>query len=124
MGSQSWQASVELGTAIAECATANTVIVASSDLSHFYEADVAERMDSRFLDALSTSEPRAVYDGVASGSCAACGAGPVVAALVAAAGVGRSGYELIGRAHSGDVTGDRTSVVGYAAAVLGAKAQT
>lgn len=119
MGSQNWTACVELGEAIRQCAPPDAAIVASSDLSHFYSAERAQTLDTAFIEALSTLDARTVHDAVASGACEACGAGPVAAALIACSPDRSGPFELLARSHSGDVTGDRSSVVGYAAAILG-----
>jgi AmmeMemoRadiSam system protein B len=119
MGNQAWDACLELGRALAETVDPERVlIVASSDLSHFYPYDEAVRLDSAFCDLLVDLDAARLYEGVRSGRCEACGAGPVVAAVVAAASWPNRRCRLLARTNSGDVTGDRTSVVGYTSAVV------
>jgi len=118
MGDQRWEHCVELGEALAAECGPEDLILASSDLSHFHDGDRAEDLDTVFLGALATMEPATVYGAVSEGRCEACGAGPVIASLIATSAVEGRRYQLLSRCNSGDVTGDRTSVVGYAAAVV------
>jgi AmmeMemoRadiSam system protein B len=117
MGNQDWEHCAQLGEALATECGPDDVILASSDLSHFYDSSRAEALDSVFLDALATLSPEGVFNAVSEGRCEACGAGPVIAALIATC-AGTPRYHLLSRCHSGDVTGDHTSVVGYASAVV------
>ncbi|MDH3198265.1 MAG: AmmeMemoRadiSam system protein B, partial [Candidatus Krumholzibacteria bacterium] len=82
MGEQRWENCLELGEALAEHCGQGTVILASTDLSHFYDHDRATVLDSAFCDALSGLDARALHNAVREGRCEACGAGPVVASLV------------------------------------------
>jgi len=118
MGSQNWEQCVQLGEALAAECGPEDVILASSDLSHFYDGASAEALDTVFLDTLATLSPDEVYRAVSEGRCEACGAGPVIASLIATSGADQRRYHLLSRCHSGDITGDRTSVVGYASAVV------
>jgi len=119
MGSQAWAECAALGSAIAACSdAASTIVIASSDLSHFYDYHRANELDAAFCAALVTMDARALHASVARGECEACGAGPVVAALLATEGERDRRCRLLTRINSGDVTGDRSSVVGYASAVV------
>jgi AmmeMemoRadiSam system protein B len=118
MGEQRWENCAELGAALAQIIDEDVVIVASSDLSHFHDDRRADSLDSAFGAALSTMSARDVYDAVRTGKCEACGAGPVVAALAAAQSIADREFHLLSRTHSGEVTGDRSSVVGYLSAVV------
>ena len=119
MGSQSWEACKALGRALAGGVDwERDLIIASSDLSHFYDDATARRLDGVFCDTLMTLDARALHDRVARGECEACGMGPVVAALIATSSLRSRACELVATANSGDVSGDRSSVVGYAAAVV------
>ena len=66
---------------------------------------------------LETQDPNALHDGIASGECEACGAGPMIAALLANQGR-NSTCRVLTTLNSGDVTGDHHSVVGYACAAI------
>ncbi len=119
MGTQDWDASHALGRAIAECADAHrTLVVASSDLSHFHSYADAVARDTAFCETLTHLNPSELHEAVRSGRCEACGAGPVVASLIATEVWCERQCRILERINSGDVTGDHESVVGYAAAVV------
>ena len=119
MGSQSWEACDELGAAIARIALpARTVVIASSDLSHFHTDAEARRLDALFCETLARLDAAALSRAVDEGRCEACGAGPVLAALRASRRWAAPSCRVLASGNSGDVTGDRSSVVGYAAAVI------
>jgi len=92
--------------------------VMSSDLSHFYPDHIAQEMDGVFINRLQKMDPWQLYESIKEKTCEACGAGPVVAGLIAAQQFKSPGCRLLSRANSGDVTGDRDRVVGYACAVI------
>ena len=119
MGDQDWTKCNSLADALTPLvADPRVLVVASSDLSHFYDAKSAERLDHAFCTAFEALDARALYDAIASGTCEACGAGPVVAALLATEQFRRRRARILSYTHSGQVTGDTTSVVGYAAGVV------
>jgi AmmeMemoRadiSam system protein B len=122
MGSQDWDSCAALGEAIASaCDPSSTLVVASSDLSHFYPYEEANRLDSIFCSTLEGLDAAALHGAVARSECEACGAGPVVASLIATELSRERRCRVLQRLNSGDVTGDRSSVVGYASAVVVAK---
>jgi MEMO1 family protein len=118
MGSQAWEACDELGNAIARAAPAPTVVVASSDLSHFHGDADARRLDAVFCESLAHLDAAALFRAVDEERCEACGAGPVIATMQASRRWMAPSCRVLASANSGDVTGDRSSVVGYAAAVI------
>lgn len=94
------------------------LLVASSDLSHFYPQEVAQRLDGAFLDQVEAFDPESVLRIEAEGKGFACGRGAVAIALWAAQALGADRARVLKYATSGEVTGDFTQVVGYAAAVI------
>jgi len=106
-----------LGTALADVVSKtgdSVLIVASSDMNH-YEADTVTRVkDHRALDRILALDPRGLYDVVTHQDISMCGFGPAVAMLTAARQLGAKSAELVKYATSGDVSGDRDRVVGYA----------
>jgi AmmeMemoRadiSam system protein B len=119
MGDQNWEACAALGEALGHLlAEENVLIVASSDLSHFHSYDEARKLDGVFCSLLEQMDPRGLYDSVQKDACEACGTGTVVASLIAAQLSSDSACRVLHKANSGDITGDRSSVVGYAAAVV------
>ncbi|HEX6790987.1 MAG TPA: AmmeMemoRadiSam system protein B [Candidatus Krumholzibacteria bacterium] len=119
MGRPSWDACEELGRAIAAQADwSRDIVIASSDLSHFYDDATARALDGVFCDTLATLDARALHERLARRECEACGAGPVVAGLIATEALRDRACELVSTGNSGDVSDDRSSVVGYASAVV------
>jgi AmmeMemoRadiSam system protein B len=96
----------------------DTVILASTDLSHFHTDQQARALDGEFIKHVREFAPKALAKAVASGSCEACGAGPTIAAMLAARELGANRSVILNYANSGDVTGDRRQVVGYLSAAL------
>jgi MEMO1 family protein len=96
----------------------DTVILASTDLSHFHNDQQARTLDAEFIRHVRELSPEALSKAVSSSSCEACGAGPTVAAMLAAREIGANRSVILHYANSGDVTGDRRQVVGYLSAAL------
>jgi AmmeMemoRadiSam system protein B len=104
---------VSIGRALKSIAS-DTMIIASSDMNH-YESDAATRVkDRRAIDQVLALDPRGLYDVVREHNISMCGYGPTVAMLTAAKLLGAKDSELVKYATSGDVSGDRDWVVGYA----------
>lgn len=119
MGDQAWEQCTALGDALAVLLEdPGVVVIASTDLSHFYSAQRADVLDGRFCDELLTLDARGLYEAVRDGNCEACGAGPVIAALIAASAASGGACTVLKRAHSGEVTGDNQNVVGYMSAAF------
>lgn len=96
----------------------NAILVASSDLSHFYPAVKAEGFDRTVLDRIEAFDPEGVISAEEEGVGFACGRGAIAAALWAGKSIGADRAKILSYAHSGAVTGDMQSVVGYGAAVM------
>ncbi len=94
------------------------VLVASTDLSHFYPQAIANAYDAEMLHQIEAFSPQGVFDAEFSGKGFACGHGAVAAVLWAARELGADTVKVLHHATSGDVTGDHSSVVGYGAAVI------
>jgi len=107
-----------VGEALAEIAAGQQVLlVASTDLSHYYPETVARPLDEYMLAQIAVN-PEGVLRAEEEGSGFACGAGPVAAMLWAAKALGANRGVILRRASSGDVTGDYRSVVGYGAVAV------
>jgi MEMO1 family protein len=90
------------------------LIVASSDMNH-YEADTVTRIkDHQAIERILTLDPQGLYSVVTQQAISMCGLGPAVVMLTAAKKLGAKSAELIKYATSGDISGDRDRVVGYA----------
>jgi AmmeMemoRadiSam system protein B/AmmeMemoRadiSam system protein A len=119
MGEQSYEASRALGVALAELIRGtDTLIVASSDLSHYHPYEQAVALDGKTLNAIGEWDYLTLSDNFQSRTWEACGGGPIVAAMIAAERLGATRAKVIKYANSGDVTGDRGRVVGYGAVAL------
>lgn len=94
------------------------VLVASTDLSHFHGYEAAQKLDRLVCERLQRFDAEGLGKDLAAGKSEACGGGPTLAVMLAAKELGASGAKLLKYANSGDVTGERSKVVGYAAAVF------
>jgi AmmeMemoRadiSam system protein B len=108
-----------LGEALADLLRErNALLVASTDLSHFYDGETAAGLDSVVTERIAALDPEGLLDVLEKGQGKACGGGPTVAVMLAARALGADRARLLKYATSGDVTGDYFRVVGYAAAAL------
>jgi MEMO1 family protein len=94
------------------------VLVASTDLSHFYNQTAALKFDRAMLDVIESFDPQAAFDLERAEKGFACGLGAFTAVMWAARELGAERVKVLRHATSGDVTGDYASVVGYGAAVI------
>jgi len=101
-----------------ELAGQNTLLVASTDLSHFYSQEVANQLDGEMLRQVEAFDPAGVIQTEIEGKGFACGRGALAAVLWAAKELGADRAQVLRHATSGDVTGDYERVVGYGAAVF------
>jgi MEMO1 family protein len=111
----------ELGRALGDVIAAQpdpVLIVASSDMNHYESDSVTRAKDHRALEKILTLDARGLYDVVTQQGISMCGFGPAVVMLTAARQLGSKSSELIKYATSGDVSGDRDMVVGYAGVVV------
>ena len=95
------------------------LLVASTDLSHYQNAATAAQMDRVVIECVDRIDADALQQALNSRPDHACGGGPTVAVLRAAAMLGATDSRILQYADSGDVSGDKSSVVGYLAAALG-----
>ena len=109
----------KLGRALAQMLkNKNALIVASTDLSHFYDQRTAKMLDTEMLKRFESFNPQSIFDAEYTGKGFACGHAAVASMLWAARGLGADKVQILKYATSGDVTGDTSSVVGYGAAVV------
>ncbi|GAB1350726.1 MEMO1 family protein [Ignavibacteriales bacterium] len=116
MGDQSHANIVELSNALLEVMDDDTLVVASSDLSHFYPKSVAHKLDSVIAERIVEYDPVALENDLEMQLTHACGGGLVVALMKATKRAGVKHSLLLHRSDSGDVSGDNSSVVGYLSA--------
>lgn len=96
----------------------NFLMVASTDLSHFYNQQTALTYDRAMLSAIESFHPEEAFDLERAGKGFACGLGAFTAVLWAARELGADKVQILRHATSGNVTGDYSSVVGYGAAAI------
>lgn len=94
------------------------LVIASSDMNHYESDSVTRVKDHRAIEQLLALDPRGLYDVVREGDISMCGYGPAVVMLTAARKLGATKAELIRYATSGDVSGDKEMVVGYAGVAM------
>jgi len=108
-----------LGAALAQAlAGRRALVVASSDLSHYFPQARAEQLDAEMLRQVAALDPAGVLDTQAAERGQACGPGAMAAMLWAARAQGADRAQVMRHATSGDVSGDFKQVVGYGAAVV------
>jgi hypothetical protein len=116
MGFQDIETSTEVGRAVGEAAKKiDAVLVASTDLTHQEPQASANRKDRMVIDSILKLDESTLQRNVIAHRISTCGYGPVSAVLVASKALGAGKAELLSYHTSGDVTGDHTAVVGYAA---------
>ena len=126
MGFQTRDTILGLADALAAaCRGRQALLVGSTDLSHYFDAQTAERLDGRVQARVSAFDPEGLLDLFEEypeherGRYVACGGGPAIAVMMAARQLGATDGRVLKYAHSGEVSGDYTGVVGYLAAAFG-----
>jgi AmmeMemoRadiSam system protein B len=110
-----------VGEGIAEAvkeAGYKVTLIASSDMSHFIPDDLARKKDHMAMEKVLALDPDGLYDVVRSENISMCGVLPTVAVLSAALSLGASEARLVKYTTSGEVSGDFSSVVGYAGILI------
>jgi AmmeMemoRadiSam system protein B len=107
----------EIAGAIKELG-AETVIIASSDMTHYESQEAARRKDTQAIDAILELDEDKLMRRVGELNITMCGYVPTVALISAAKELGAKRAELVRYQTSGDVTGDYSAVVGYAGIII------
>ena len=116
---QDLDSSMEVGRAVAEAVRGtDTVVVASTDLTHQEPQDSANRKDRMVIDSILSMDEAALQKRVRANRISMCGYGPVSAVIIASKMLDAARAELLAYHTSGDVTGEYSAVVGYAAAKI------
>ena len=125
MGYQQRDTAMALGGALARGVTSyrtehpgDVLLVASSDLSHFEDAATASRLDASVARYVEAFDADGLMDELEREPRHACGGGPMVSVMQAAAQLGGTRARVLRYGDSGDVSGDKSSVVGYMAAAI------
>ena len=96
----------------------STLLVASSDMTHYESASSARKKDDIAIHAIVTLDEKALREAIHGSNITMCGYLPVIVMITAAKELGATKGELVKYATSGDVTKDNSSVVGYAGMVI------
>ena len=96
----------------------STVFIASTDWQHYRPAEEGWKMDSLGMNCVQQLDPDRLERMIESGRVEMCGGGPAIAVIRAAMAKGANRVKILRYGDSGDITGDKSSVVGYVAAVL------
>ena len=113
---QDYDSAVEVGRALVEALDAtNTVVIASSDMTHYEPAKAAAAKDQSALKAVTDMDAKRFFEIVENQYITACGYGPITSLITYANGVNAKEAKLLSYHNSGDITGDHSSVAGYAA---------
>ena len=126
MGHQDRATIEALADALAYAASGRrALLVASTDLSHFFDAETAASLDGRVQAFVNTFDPDGLlalfedYPEGDRGRYVACGGGPAIAVMLAARHLGARAGRVLKYGHSGEISGDNAAVVGYLAAAFG-----
>ena len=100
------------------------LVVGSTDLSHYYPYAEAKKLDDIIVGHLGTFNIPGMIEDIETGKTEACGAGPIIATMMLSEKLGADHGTVLKYANSGDVSGDKSGVVGYVSAVFYRKQQS
>jgi len=119
IGNQSRENIEELGSIAGELfSDDNILVIASTDLSHYHPYDTASGLDEKVSGLIGLFDTGGLMEEFLADKAEMCGGGPVVAAMMISAAMGADSSKIIKYANSGDVSGDRSAVVGYLSAAF------
>lgn len=119
MWMQDIETATEIGTSIARTSKKlgrDVVLVASTDFTHYKPHEIAYNIDMQVLEAIRSLDEKLMMKRVNQLNVTMCGYGPVAATIVYSKVRGAEKSKILKYATSGDITGDRSAVVGYASA--------
>ena len=121
LGTSRYEVLQALGVVIADVVKAlaePVLLIASSDMNHYENDTVTRVKDHKAIERILVMDAKGLYDVVMNEDISMCGFGPTVVMLTAARRLGAIGTELVRYATSGDISGDRDRVVGYAGIIV------
>lgn len=119
LNDQDYEFSLEVGAAIAKLAKKKkSIIIGSSDFTHYEENEFAHSQDKALIEPILEMDVKRFYDVLNERRVTACGYGAIASTIVACKELGATQGKLLQYATSGDVAGDKSSVVGYASIVF------
>lgn len=122
LGPLSLEECLALGKSLSEVVKSqgadDILLISSTDMSHYISDDLARKKDALALKAVGDLDPEALYQTVIEEDISMCGFIPTTVVLEAAKRLGAQQGGHVAYSTSGEVTGDKKSVVGYASAIL------
>lgn len=121
LGTGQFEILAQLGEILADVIATHkneVLMIASSDMNHYESDPVTRAKDHSAIEPILRLDARGLYDVVTQQHVSMCGFGPAVAMLTAAKKLGATSAELVKYATSGDISGDRDLVVGYAGIIV------
>jgi len=116
---QDYNAAKEVGNAISEIAEKkNSIIIGSSDFTHYEENEFAHKQDEALIEPILNLDVERFYDILNKKKVSACGYGAIASTMIACKKLGATEGKLLKYATSGDISGDKSSVVGYASIIF------
>ncbi|HSG74268.1 MAG TPA: MEMO1 family protein [Nitrosopumilaceae archaeon] len=116
---QNQDVAIEVGNAMAKIAQKkNTMIIGSSDFTHYEPNDFAHKQDEALIEQILKMDIDGFYDVLHKRQVTACGYGAIAATMIASKELGATKGKLLRYATSGDITGDKSSVVGYGSIIF------
>jgi len=107
---------IDVGNAVTEIAKKkNSIIVASSDFTHYEENSFAHQQDKALIEPILDMDIERFYQVLNERRVTACGYGAMASAMIACKNLGATKGKLLSYTTSGDVLGNTESVVGYGA---------
>lgn len=121
LGTVRFESLVAVGEAIARVLDSmkeDVLLLTSSDLNHYEDEATTQIKDGKAIERLLALDAQGLYDTCRNEDISMCGLGPAVAMITALHVLGAKKAELVKHATSGDVSGDRGAVVGYAGMIF------
>lgn len=116
---QTYNTSKDIGIAISKIAKKqNTIIIGSSDFTHYEQNEFAHKQDKSLIEPILSMDVDKFYSVLQENQVSSCGYGAIASTMVACKEMGATKGTLLRYATSGDITGDTSSVVGYASIVF------
>jgi len=119
LNAQDYEYALEVGSAIAKLAKKKkSIIIGSSDFTHYEENEYAHKQDKALIEPILEMNVEEFYSTLHRRRVSACGYGAIASTMVACKKLGAGKGRLLQYATSGDIAGDKSSVVGYASIVF------
>ena len=119
LNDQDYEYMQEVGSAVAKLAKIRkTIIIGSSDFTHYEPNEFAYKQDKALIEPILKLDVEKFYKTLNERRVSACGYGAIASTMIACKELGATQGRLLKYATSGDIAGDKSSVVGYASIVF------